>query len=116
MRGTVAKRLRRQPEAYGPRSEWTTEGYFPKHPTVHAYTIVTTYQTMVPRLILQSEDPQGQQGVIAVIPGADGKMFNYRYVAFTQNGRFEADNERKKYKAFKWWYKNKGIISGRLKH
>lgn len=115
MRGTVAKRLRRQPEAYGPRGEWTKEGYFPKHPTVHTYTIMTTYQTMVPRLILQSED-EDKSPAIAVLPGEGGQLYNYRYVPFLTNGRFEADNERKKYKAFKWWYKNKRIISGRLKH
>ena len=115
MRGTVAKRLRRHKAAYGPRSEWTTEGYFPKHPRVHAYTIMTTYQTMVPKMFLASADPD-KSTPIAVLPGVDGETYNYRYVGFTSNGRFEADNDRKKYKALKWWYKNKGIICARLKH
>ena len=115
MRGTVAKRLRRQPTAYGPRRDWTMEGYFPTHPRIHSYTIMTTYQTMVPKMILKSTDPDKSKP-IAVLPGVNGELYNYRYVPFMTNGRFEADNDRKKYKAFKWWYKNKGIICGRLKH
>lgn len=115
MRGTVAKRLRRQPAAYGPRRDWTTEGYFPTHPSIHAYTVMTTYQTMVPKVFLASTDPDKSKP-IAVIPGTDGELYNYRYVPFVTNGRFEACLERKKYKAFKWWWTHKGILRGRLKH
>jgi hypothetical protein len=115
MRGTVAKRLRRQERAYGPRSEWTKDGYFPKHPHVRGYTIMTTYQTMVPKMFDAAQDPD-KTTPIAVLPGTDGKAYNYRYVPFLMNGRFEADLERRKYKAFKYWWKAKGIICGRLKH
>lgn len=116
MRGTVAKRLRREERAYGPSKDWTKEGYFPKHPHLRTYVIMTTYQTMIPKLVLAETDPEGQKGSIVTIPGADGKMYNYRYVPFLMNGRFEADLERRKYKAFKWWWKHKGILCGRLKH
>lgn len=76
---------------------------------------MTTYQTMVPKMFLASKDPD-KSTPIAVLPGVDGEQYNYRYVPFMMNGRFEADLERRKYKAFKWWWKNKGILSGRLKH
>ena len=111
MRGTRAKLLRRL--AYGPREDWTKDGYFPSHPHVRGYTVMTTYQTMVPRLIRTDLD-ENKETPITTLPGADGKMYNYRYVPFTSNGRFEADTDRRKYRAFKYWWKKKGILSDRL--
>lgn len=94
MNGSRAKKLRRL--AYGPRNEWTLDGYFPCHPRVRSYVIMTTYQTMVPRLIEASKD-EDKSEPISILPGADGVLYHYRYVPFTTNGRFETDPERKLY-------------------
>ena len=97
MRGTRAKKLRRQ--VYGPRSEWTKEGYFPCHPALRSYTIMTRYQRMVPKLILASDD-SGEGQLLASFKQR-GKLMNYRYVPFEINGRFEADTERQEYRKAK---------------
>ncbi len=103
MRGTVAKRLRRL--VYGPRSEWTKEGYFPCHPAVRGYTIMTRYQRTVPKLILASDDPGEGQLLASFMQ--NGKKMNYRYVAFEINGRFEADTERQEYRKAKAAWKRR---------
>lgn len=75
---------------------------------------MTTYQTMVPKLIRTDLD-KDKSPPITVLPGADGHKYNYRYVPFITNGRFEADLERRKYQAYKKWWKRHGIVCGRLK-
>ncbi len=115
MRGTRAKRLRRL--AYGPRQDWTTEGHFPSHPRARGYTVMKTYQKIVPRVVradLDDGTAEEQAGSIK-IPGVGGHIFNYRYVPWQYNGEHRADVERRKYLAAKKWWKRHGIESTRLK-
>jgi len=112
MRGKRAKELRRL--AYGERKTWTQEGYFPCHPSLRQYTVMKTYQTMVPKLIRTDLDGN-TSAPITVLPGSDGHKYNYRYVPFVSNGSIFADMERRQYRAYKYWWKKKGIISRRLK-
>ncbi len=104
MRGTRAKAIRRQ--IYGPRSEWTKEGYFPNHPALRAYTIMTRYQRMVPKFLL-AENDVNPEAPLATIRKSDGLMYNYRYVPFEINGRFEADTERQEYQKAKAAWKRR---------
>ncbi len=115
MRGTVAKRLRR--EVYGPRSEWTEEGYFINHPSARAYTIMKQYQKIIPRLFEADKDPgtdEEKAGSIK-IPGPEGKLMNYRYVPWNYNGETLADTERRKYQCAKKWWTRHGILCTLLK-
>jgi len=97
MRGSRVKALRRA--VYGPREDWTEEGYFPNHPSARGYTIMKTYQKVVPRLFPADEDPGTDKEKAASIklPGPGGKMMNYRYVPWTYHGETVADIERRKY-------------------
>lgn len=97
MRGTRAKALRRA--VYGPREDWSEEGYFPNHPSARGYTVMKTYQKVVPRLFPADEDPGTDKEKAASIklPGPGGKMMNYRYVPWTYHGETVADTERQKY-------------------
>ncbi len=115
MRGTRAKKLRRM--AYGPRSDWTEEGYFINHPSARGYTIMQEHQRIVPRLFEADKDPGTEKEKAASIklPGPSGKMMNYRYVPWAYNGKTIADTERRKYQAAKKWWKRHGIESTRLK-
>lgn len=115
MNGSRAKKLRR--EAYGPRTDWTLTGYFPCHPSLRQYTVMKTYQRPVPKTIRADKDTGTAREIAASVklPGADGHIYHYRYVSFQYNGMIFADVERRKYRAFKYWWKKKGIISGRLK-
>ncbi len=114
MRGARAKKLRR--EVYGPRSEWDKDGHFPCHPSVRGYTIMKTYQKIIPRLILADKDdgtPEEQAQSIKM-PGADGKMYHYRYVPWQYNGEHRADIERRKYRwAKRNWKRFKKVILSR---
>ena len=116
MNGTRAKKLRRL--AYGPRKDWTLEGYFPNHPLHRAYTVMKTYQRPIPKTIRADKDTGTPREIAASVklPGADGHTYHYRYVSFTYNGMIFADHERRQYRAYKWWWKNKGIVCNRLKH
>ena len=115
MRGTTAKKLRRL--AYGPREDWTKEGHFPSHPQARGYTILKTYQKLVPQVIRADLDTGTEKEKAASIqlPGADGHIFNYRYVPWQYNGEHRADVERRKYQAAKKWWTRHGIESTRLK-
>lgn len=97
MRGSRAKLLRRA--VYGPRSEWTKEGYFPIHPQHRGYTVMKTYQKIVPRLVREDLDTGTEKEKAASIklPGEGGHIFNYRYVPWEYNGETVADTERRKY-------------------
>ncbi len=97
MRGSRAKKLRRL--AYGPRKDWTEEGYFVNHPSARAYVIMKQYQKVVPRLFEADKDPgtEEEKAQSIHIPGPEGKMMNYRYVPWTFNGETVADIERRKY-------------------
>ncbi len=115
MRGSRAKKLRRL--AYGPRSEWTKEGHFPSHPSARGYTIMKTYEKIVPRVVradLDDGTDEEKAGSIK-LPGAGGHLFNYRYVPWQYNGEHHADVERRKYLAAKKWWKRHGIESTQLK-
>ncbi len=115
MNGSRAKKLRRA--AYGPRTDWTKTGYFPSHPHLRQYTIMKTYQKIVPRLIradLDDGSPAEQANSIK-LPGAGGHIFHYRYVPWTYHGEHRADTERRKYQAAKKWWKRHGIESTRMK-
>ena len=97
MRGSKAKRLRR--EVYGERSTWDLEGYFPFHPRARSYVILKTYEKIVPRLTLAATDKD--QSVSIQLQGADGRMYNYRYVPWKYNGELQADPERRQYQFLK---------------
>jgi len=115
MRGARAKKLRRA--VYGPRSEWTETGYFPNHPSARGYTVMKTYQKVIPRLFEADKDPGTEQEKAASIklPGPGGKMMHYRYVPWEYHGETFADTERRKYQAAKKWWKRHRIESTRLK-
>lgn len=97
MRGSRAKLLRRA--AYGPRSEWTKEGYFPIHPQARSYTIMKTYEKIIPRLIRADLDTgtEAEQKASIKMPGEGGHIYHYRYVPWQYNGEIRADTERQKY-------------------
>ncbi len=115
MRGSRAKLLRRA--AYGPRSEWTKEGYFPLHPQHRGYTIMQTFEKIVPRLIRADLDDgtDAEKKASIKMPGAGGHLYHYRYVPWQHNGMHHADVERRKYQAAKKWWKRHRIESTRLK-
>ena len=115
MRGSRAKKLCR--EVYGPRADWDKEGYFPCHPQIRGYTVMKTYQKVVPRLIRADLDTGTEKEKAASIklPGPGGAIFHYRYVPWTYNGETVADVERRKYQAAKKWWKRHRIESTRLK-
>lgn len=110
MRGTRAKALRRA--AYGPRSEWTKEGYFPLHPAVRSYTILKTYEKIVPRMIRADSDPGSakEQAASIKLPGPGGVIYHYRYMPWAYNGEHRTDTERRKYQWAKRWWKRLGIV------
>ena len=115
MRGATAKKLRRL--AYGPRRDWTLEGYFPSHPRARGYTVMKTYTKIVPRVIRADKDTgsEAEKAGSIKLPGAGGHLYHYRYVPWEYNGEHHADHERRKYLAAKKWWKRHGIESTRLK-
>lgn len=90
MRGSRAKVLRRA--AYGPDSGGEDH-------RERGYTILHTYQKIVPRLIEAEKDDgtEEEKAGSIQIPGPGGKIFNYRYTPWNYHGQHVADQERRQY-------------------
>lgn len=93
MRGSRAKQLRRA--VYGPRSEWTLDGYFPRHPRVRTYTVMKTYEKIVPRVVRADLDTgtEAEKAASIKMPGPGGVMYNYRYVPWMYHDEGLAPNQ-----------------------
>jgi hypothetical protein len=107
MRGSRAKKLRRA--AYGPDSGG-------KDHRERGYTILKTYQKIVPLIVRADKDDGSEedQRNSVHMPGKDGHTYHYRYEPWLYHGQHVADLERRKYLSFKYWWKAKKILSGRL--